>query len=193
MTVWSERRYVVVDVEGNGHQPPDLVELGVVPILTGAIGQPTAWLFRPDEPITVMARRIHGISNDMVADAPVFAGLASDIRAHLDDAVLVAHNAEIDLGVLRRKLPNFEPAEVLDTLKLSRRLLPGQRSYRLGSLIAALNLGADLPVGLRPHRAAYDVLVTARLLVHLASQAAGGPLSFEALRDGPEGSHASLF
>jgi exodeoxyribonuclease X len=91
MTAWSERRYVVVDVEGNGHQPPDLVELGVAPILAGAIGQPTAWMFRPDDPITVMARRIHGISNDMVADAPAFADLASDIRAHLDDAVLVAH------------------------------------------------------------------------------------------------------
>jgi exodeoxyribonuclease X len=193
MTAWSERRYVVVDVEGNGHQPPDLVELGAVPILAGVVGQPTAWLFRPDEPITVMAGRIHGITNEMVADAPVFASLVPDVRAHLDGAVLVAHNAGVDLGVLRRKLPDFAPAEVLDTLKLSRRLLPGQPSYRLASLVTTLRLDHDLPAGLRPHRAAYDVLVTARLLVYLASQTAGGPLSFEALRDGPEGQGAALF
>ena len=193
MTPWSERRYVVVDVEGNGQQPPDLVELAVVHILAGVIGEPTAWLFRPDEPINMMARRIHGITNEMVADAPVFASLVADVRAHLDGSVLVAHNAGVDLGVLRRKLPDFVPTEVLDTLKLSRRLLPGQPSYRLGSLVTALRLDHDPPVGLRPHRASYDVLVTARLLVHLASRTAGGPLSFEALLGGPGGQHAALF
>lgn len=193
MTVWSERRYVVIDVEGNGHQPPDLVELGAVPIEAGVIGHPAAWLFRPDDPITTMARRIHGISNEMVADAPVFADLQAGIRQHLDDAVLVAHNAGVDLGVMRRKLPGFAPAEVLDTLKLSRRLLPGQPSHRLGSLVTALNLGTELPAGLRPHRVTYDVLVTARLFVYLASHAQREPLTFEALRDGPGGEDAALF
>jgi exodeoxyribonuclease X len=139
--VWSEHRYVVIDVEGNGHQPPDLVELGVVPIVAGVIGQPTAWLFRPDQPITAMARRVHGISNEMVADAPVFASLEAAVQAHLDGAVLVAHNAAIDLDVLRRKLPGFTPTEVIDTLKLSRQLLPGLPSHRLGSLVTALDLG----------------------------------------------------
>jgi exodeoxyribonuclease X len=136
-----------------------------------------------------MARRIHGISNDAVAQAPAFGDLATDIRARLENAVLVAHNAGIDLGVLQRKLPGFAPAEVLDTLKLSRRLLPGQSSYRLGALVAALNLGNGLPPGLRPHRAAYDVLVTARLFVHLASQIQDEPMSFEVLR----GDDAALF
>jgi DNA polymerase III epsilon subunit-like protein len=193
MTAWSARRYVVVDVEGNGQQPPDLVELAVVPIAAGVIGEPASWLFRPDEPITAMARRIHGITNDIVADAAVFASVAADVRARLDDAVLVAHNASIDLAVLKRKLPGFAPAEVLDTLKLSRRLLPGRPSYRLGALVSALNLGSGLPPGLRPHRAAYDALVTARLFVHLATQAGTGPLSFQALQGDPGDGHAALF
>jgi exodeoxyribonuclease X len=189
MTGWSTKRYVVVDVEGNGQQPPDLVELGITTILDGAIGEPGAWLFRPGGPITAMARRVHGISNEDVAEAPVFADLAADLRARLDGPVLVAHNAGVDLGVLKRKLPGFAPADVLDTLKLSRRLLPGQPSYRLGSLVAALNLGSDIPPGLRPHRAAYDVLVTARLFVHLASQIGDEAVSFEILR----GDDATLF
>jgi exodeoxyribonuclease X len=193
MTFWSARRYVVVDVEGNGQQPPDLVELGVVSIVNDVIGEPTAWLVRPDKPITTMARRIHGISNEMVAQAPVFASLEADVQASLGDAVLVAHNAGIDLGVLKRKLPGFTPKDVLDTLRLSRRLVPGQPFYRLGALVTALKLGTGLPPGLRPHRAAYDALVTARLFVYLARQTESGPLSFEALRGERRGDDAALF
>ena len=77
MTAWSEHRYVVVDVEGNGHQPPDLVELAVVPIERGVIGEPATWLFQPEQPITPMARRIHGITDDNVH----FAHALSLIRA----------------------------------------------------------------------------------------------------------------
>lgn len=189
MTCWSAFRYVVVDVEGNGQQPPDLVELGTVTILDGIVGEPGAWLFRPGTPITAMARRVHGISNEDVREAPVFAGLAAGLRARLEGSVLVAHNAGVDLGILKRKLPGFVPADVLDTLKLSRRLLPGQPSYRLGSLVTALNLGGDIPPGLRPHRAAYDALATARLFVHLASQIEDEAVSFEVLR----GDDAVLF
>lgn len=159
MTAWTERRYAVIDVEGNGQQPPDLVELAVVSIASGAIGEPRAWLCKPNEPITVMARRIHGITNEMVAAAPVFAEVAAEMRACLGSAVLVAHNAPVDLGVLRRKLPDFEPSAVLDTLKLSRRLLPGPASYRLGALASELHLADGLPQHLKPHRATYDVLV----------------------------------
>jgi exodeoxyribonuclease X len=126
MTAWSERRYAVVDVECNGHQPPDLVELAVVPIERGVIGVLATWRFQPEQPITPMARRIHGISNDMVAHAPVFSSLAMEVQARLDGAVLVAHDASVDLGVLKRKLPGFAPDDVLDTLRLARRLLPDQ-------------------------------------------------------------------
>ncbi len=193
MTAWNDHRYAVIDVEGNGRHPPDLVELAVVPVVAGEIGEPTAWLFRPDEPITPMARRIHGISNDMVSDAPEFAERAAEVQAHLKGAVVIAHNAGIDLGVLKRKLPDFAPAEVLDTLKLSRRLLPGHASYRLGALVKALDLCNGLPAALKPHRATYDVLVTARLLVHLATQTSSAPLSLEDLRDGPGGADNALF
>jgi exodeoxyribonuclease X len=56
---------VVVDVEGNGQQPPDLVELAAVPITDGIIGEARSWLVRPDLPSTGFARKIHGISNEL--------------------------------------------------------------------------------------------------------------------------------
>jgi exodeoxyribonuclease X len=193
MTAWTDRRYAVVDVEGNGQPPPDLVELGIIPIVGGVIGEPVSWLCKPATPITPVARRIHGISNEMVAAAPVFAELEAEVRAHLDGAVLVAHNAGVDLAVLRRKMPDFRPGVVLDTLKMSRRLLTDQVSYRLGSLVSALQLDDGLPPSLRAHRVDYDVLVTARLFVHLADKAGGAPLSFEALYDGTRPSDDALF
>lgn len=193
MTDWTERRYVVVDVEGNGHQPPDLVELAAVAIEGGVIGEPVAWLVRPDQPITAMARRVHGITEDMVAAAPVFADIAADVRARLEGAVLVAHNAGVDLAVIRRKLPGYTPDAVADTLRLSRRLLPVQPSYRLGSLVTALGLGGGLPEGLRPHRAAYDALVTARLFIHLARSAPAASWVPEASGDSRGGGDATLF
>ena len=50
MTDWASMRYAVVDVEGNGQQPPDLVELAVVPIVGGIIRHPATWLVRPNPP-----------------------------------------------------------------------------------------------------------------------------------------------
>ena len=104
MTDWTSLSYVVVDVEGNGQQPPDLVELAAVPIVGGIIGEPVSWLVKPDQPITYFARKIHGITNEQVADAPVFGYVEADVLKALDASALIAHNAHVDVGVLQRKL-----------------------------------------------------------------------------------------
>lgn len=161
--------YVVVDVEGNGQHPPDLVELAAVPIVGGVIGETRSWLVKPPQPITPMSRRIHGITNEAVADAPPFAAVHDEVAAVLRADALVAHNAYVDLGVLGRELADWKPPEVFDTLRLARRLLPGAGSYKLGALVEAFALAEDLPEGLVPHRAAYDALVTARLFLWLAT------------------------
>ncbi len=106
----------------------------------------------------------------------------------------MAHNAHVDVGVLKRHLPTWDEPEVFDTLKLAKRLLPDRPGYRLGLLVQALNLADGLPDGLTPHRATYDVLVTARLFVHLVTKAQDQPLTLEALRGDPpkRSSHEAL-
>src|SRR5581483_5959105 len=157
---WSTARFAVVDVEGNGQQPPDLVEIAIVPIIGGEIGEPRTWLVRPPRPITAMARRFHQITDEEIADAPPIADVADQITAELDGAVFAAHNAHIDLSVVTRELPGYHPAlGVADTLKLSRRLIGGLDSYKLGALGNTLALADGLPEALRPHRAEYDALV----------------------------------
>jgi len=182
VTDWKSLNYVVVDVEGNGQLPPDLVELAAVPIVGGVIGEPVSWLVRPDQPITHFARKIHGITNEQAQEAPAFASVETDVLKALDASALVAHNAHIDVGVLQRKLGDWECPEVFDTLKLARRLLPGRGSYKLGSLVDEFELASGLDNSLQPHRATYDVLVTARLFVLLATSR-----TVEELRDQPSG------
>ncbi|MGH3326824.1 MAG: 3'-5' exonuclease [Streptomycetales bacterium] len=182
MTDWTSLRYVVVDLEGNGHQPPDLVELAAVPIVGGIIGELASWLVRPNQPIKYFATRIHGVTNKDVASAPVFANVKAEVLRTLEGSVLIAHNAHVDVSVLQRKLGNWRCPEVFDTLKLARRLLPDQGSYKLGSLVEEFKLAEELPDGLTSHRAMYDVLVTARLFVRLATLSNTRPLSLEELR-----------
>jgi len=186
MTDWTSLTYVVVDVEGNGQQPPDLVELAAVPIVNGVIGEPRSWLVRPERPIKHFATQIHGLTDKDVRDAPVFADVMDQVLDALDAPAIVAHNAHVDVNVLRRKLPDWKTPEVFDTLRLARRLLPAQQSYRLGALTKALKLAERLPDGLSPHRATYDALTAARLFVLLATRTA----TLGDLRDGSPGGSA---
>ena len=126
MTDWTSLAYAVVDVEGNGQQPPDLVELAIAPIVGGVIGEPVSWLIKPPRVVKYHATRIHGLANKDIADAPIFGDVQDEVRRALDADALVAHNAHVDTGVLRRELGDWESPGVLDTLKLARRLLPGQ-------------------------------------------------------------------
>lgn len=191
MTDWTSLSFVVVDVEGNGQQPPDLVELAAVPVVDGVVGEPASWLVKPDAPIKHFATRIHGLTNKDVAECPTFEAVRLDVLMALSHPAIVAHNAHVDMGVLQRKMIGWEPPEVFDTLKLARRLVPGMDSYRLGTLVEAFTLAEGLPDGLRPHRATYDALVAAKLFVLLATKAA----SLEELRGQPpkEAAEDALF
>jgi exodeoxyribonuclease X len=197
MTDWTKWRYAVVDVEGNGRQPPDLVELAVVPIVDGVLGEPSNWLVKPTRPITHFATRIHGLTNNDVADAPSFAEIESEVRQALDADVLIAHNAHVDVSVIQQHLGDWDCPEILDTLKLARRLRPDQPNYKLGGLVWAFKLADGLPEDLTPHRATYDAVVTARLFVRLATLDDDSPLSIEELRgnsqEGSTDEPATLF
>jgi DNA polymerase III epsilon subunit-like protein len=169
---WHTARLVAVDVEGNGAHPAGLVELAIVPITEGTIREVRSWMVRPASPITWQATKVHGITNEDVSSLPPVADVADVIRAALGaEAVLVAHNAHVDLDVIIREIPGWEPAAVIDTLKLSRRLHKDRPSHKLGALIEAYGLEHDVPAGPGPHRAAYDALMAARLLQRLIGDA----------------------
>jgi DNA polymerase III epsilon subunit-like protein len=152
--------YVFIDTETTGTGPED--RLCQIAFKAGD-GDPVCRLFNPGMPITVEAMSIHHITNEMVADQPVFRGsrvfdqlhqLVSDPRNHV-----VAHNARFDVGILAKE--GIEPANVICTLKLSRYLDPKGAipKYNLQYLRYFLNL----QVNGRAHDALGDVLVLAAL------------------------------
>jgi DNA polymerase-3 subunit epsilon len=124
-------------------------------------------LLNPEKRIPFRVTGLTGISNRMVAGKPRFCDIARDIVRMTEGRIIVGHNVSFDYGFLRaefkRLFYDFK-RKTLCTKKLSRKLLPGRRSYGLGSL--SNDLGIDNEAR---HRAGGDALATVKLFEHLRS------------------------
>lgn len=163
---WSQCHFVVLDVEGNGGSPQEIVEVAVVHILDGQLGTARDWKVRPQSPITPQATRVHGITNEDVADRPPFTQIAHELLDELDSSTIVGHHVGADLNLLRRQLPDWHPGTCIDTLRLAKHALPEARSYTLGTLHQHV-AGGDSSTR---HRAKEDAHMTAVLFMTLASK-----------------------
>ncbi|WP_282795260.1 3'-5' exonuclease [Streptomyces sp. CC224B] len=162
---------LVVDVEGNGHNPPDLVEIAALPIRGGRPDTSTAgaWLTRPQRPVTPFAAKVHGLSDQKLAGQPAWAEIAEPVHAFLGTAWFCAHHAHVDYRVLSAHLPAWRPAGVLDTLRLARATRPGLPGYGLDALIEHLKPDLSQAPAQR-HRATFDAYATAQILLTLATE-----------------------
>lgn len=105
--------------------------------------------------------RISGITNEMVQDAPTFADIAKKIWEMTENRIFVAHNAGFDYGFIKEEFRSFGAKfkrETLCTVRLSRKLIPGRKSYSLGNLCESLGIGNEAR-----HRAEGDAIATAKL------------------------------
>lgn len=168
-------RFAVVDVETSGlsvdrHR---ILQVGVVVLDgTGAVVDRWASLVRPRRRVffRVGPTRLHGIRRRDVRDAPLLATVVDRLRASLEGAVFVAHNASFDLAFLRRAAAEVGVALPIEhslcTLKLSRELDPERtRSHRLGAICERYDV-----VLVRPHDALADADATAAVLPHLLAE-----------------------
>ncbi|MFE7276884.1 exonuclease domain-containing protein [Streptomyces sp. NPDC057623] len=171
MNFGSWPHLLVVDVEGNGTNPPDLVEIAALPIREGQPDTTTAgaWLIRPQRPVTSRAASVHGLTNDLLADKPGWDELADQVGAVLGTAWICAHHAHVDYRELRRHLPTWEPAGVIDTLRLARATYKDLPSYTLDALIRHVQPDLSQAPRAGRHRATYDAYATAQLLLTMAS------------------------
>lgn len=153
--------FVAFDLETTGLSPLDdrIVEVGAVRF--DEAGEELGVferLVNPLRPSNPRALAVHGISDEELARAPSAEVVLSDFLDFLGDpesTTLLAHNASFDAAFLGASLARIGRAipghEVVDTLSLARRRLPGLPSHRLDGL--AKHLGLD-PFG--PHRALAD-------------------------------------
>lgn len=164
-----ERQLVVVDVEGNGQNPPEIIEIAV--LLVDGLTTPDAlrsWLIQPQQPVTpIVTRKVHGITNADLADCPSWREVADEIDEALGGRVLVAHNATVERKVLTAHLPDWNPPLILDTLRLAKAVWRGLDSYALDKLIERGQLDTTTVAGQGYHRAGYDTWAAWQLLCAL--------------------------
>ena len=118
-------------------------------------------LINPERNIPYFITNLTGITNEMVEGAPRFFEIAKNIVELTEGRTFVAHNARFDYSFIRQefKMLGFNyRRNILDTVALSRKLLPGHRSYSLGNICKDLNININ-----GRHRAAGDALATVRL------------------------------
>lgn len=133
-------REIVFDTEttGFGVEEHRIIEIGCVEMMNRL---PTGRVFHkylnPEREIDFGATKVHGITNEKVADAPLFKDIHLELLDFFGDAPLVAHNADFDYSFLNMELGRvgLPPLvnEKIDTLVLARQKLPGQR-HNLDSL-----------------------------------------------------------
>ena len=131
---------VFVDLETTGTSPVHdrITEIAVIETRAGQVVNEWSTLVDPECSIPEYIQSLTGISNDLVAGAPVFAAIAGDLLEALSGRLFIAHNARFDYGFLRTAFERCGltfRAPVLCTVKLSRRLFPQERRHNLDSLI----------------------------------------------------------
>ncbi len=157
----SQVYFAFLDVETTGLDPVSgdkICEIAVIKTIDGQIADEFVTLVNPGRNIPERAVSIHGITQTMVNQAPLFRDIANDLLDFLNDTVIVAHNAKFDLEFLRTELKNFSISlpenDVVDTLGIARKYYTFP-SNSLGDIARYIGLPID-----EQHRALADVMTT---------------------------------
>jgi len=160
-------KFVVFDIETTGLSPVNdmITEIGAVKIVNGQIVDQYNQLINPERKIPDNIVELTGITNEMVENMPTIDEVLPKFEEFIEDSLLIAHNASFDVGFIReqfmrkgKRLDN----PVLDTLELSRNLLPQLKSHKLNIIAKFLNVSL-----INHHRAVDDAKATAEIFLKL--------------------------
>jgi DNA polymerase-3 subunit epsilon len=174
--------YVVFDTETTGLRPDqgdEIVQIAAVRIVNGrrVEGEVFDTLVNPGRAIPAVSTAVHGITDAMVADAPMIGPVLARFHAFAEGAVLVAHNAPFDMAFLRRHGPAQGLAfdhPILDTVLLSAVVFGQHDVHSLDALTQ--RLGVTLPEEAR-HTAIGDTMATAEVFQKLLGMVQGRGLA----------------
>lgn len=162
--------YAIVDIETTGSYAAGngITEIAIVIHDGKKVLNFYETLVNPQQHIPIFIQSLTGITNAMVANAPLFDEVAAQVHELLQDKIFVAHNVNFDYSFIRHHLAQrgYElDLKKLCTVRLSRKIMPGLAGYSLGKLCHQLNI--DLA---NHHRAGGDALATAELFRMLVEQ-----------------------
>jgi DNA polymerase-3 subunit epsilon len=165
-------REIVFDTETTGFEPGDghrIVEIGLVELVDHfPTGSELQFYLNPERDVPIESQRVHGLSNEFLADKALFAHIVDEFLAFIGDAPLVIHNASFDIKFINAELARVgrEPLPLhraIDTIEIAKRKLPGAR-YSLDELCKrfAIDLSAR-----SKHGALLDCQLTAQVYLEL--------------------------
>ena len=158
--------YCVLDLETTGFsaKTEKITEIGIMKVKNGEVIDEFSCFVNPEKHIPQRVSEVTNITDDMVKDAKTIKDVFPDVLEFLGDpnnTVIVAHNANFDVGFLKQNAINlgykFDDT-YLDTLSLAKDLFPNYKKYKLGKI--AENLGIKVEVA---HRALDDVDTTVKV------------------------------
>jgi DNA polymerase-3 subunit epsilon len=155
--------YAIVDIEttGGSARMEKITEIAIYQHDGNEITGEFVSLVNPERNIPYFITNLTGITNEMVEDAPRFYEIARKIVEFTEGRTFVAHNARFDYCFIREEFKSLGfnyKRSILDTVALSRKLLPGHKSYSLGNICKELNIAIN-----GRHRAYGDAFATAKL------------------------------
>lgn len=165
--------YAIVDIETTGSSAAHgkITEIAIIIHDGKRIIDEYQTLLNPEAYIPMNITSLTGISNEMVADAPKFFEVAKEIHQMLEGNIFVAHNVNFDYSFIKKEFQdlgaNFNLPK-LCTVRLSRKVFPGLKSYSLGRL--ADHFGIK---NAARHRAMGDARATAELMDLILQQEDG--------------------
>ena len=155
--------YSIIDVETTGGKfnQEGITEIAIYKFDGVKIIDQFISLINPEIPIQPFVQQLTGITDKMVKKAPKFFQVAKRILEITDNSIFVAHNSSFDYRMIKIEFERlgyeFELPQ-LCTVMLSKKLIPGIKSYKLGNLVKSLGI----PISNR-HRASGDALATVEL------------------------------
>ena len=164
--------FVVFDIETTGFsaEKNHITEIGAVKVSGGKIVDRFSTFVNPKEPIPFRIQQLTNITDQDVAGAPDIGEVLPQFLAFCEDAVLVAHNARFDMSFIIQNAKNCSLRShftYLDTLGLSRVMLPGHNKYTLDAVCKLLGVSLE-----NHHRAVHDAEATAEVFVKLLEKLA---------------------
>lgn len=133
-------RQIVLDTETTGLEPEQghrIIEIGCVELINRKLtGRHYHQYLQPGREIDEGAIEVHGITNEFLADKPLFASVADEFIAFIEGAELIIHNAPFDVGFIDHEFAQLnrglggvsQYCQVLDSLVLARNKHPGQKN-----------------------------------------------------------------
>lgn len=146
--------FVAIDFETATSKYTSICSMGICVVRDNKIVERKSFYIKPTPfEFNSYNIKIHGITPDMVADAPTFEELWPAIRPYLEGQTVVAHNTSFDITALCATLDSlnitYPVFDYICTVKLSQKAYPELSSHKLNNLCDALNISFS-------HHDAYD-------------------------------------